>query len=327
MADRFRTSSIHRSQNGVAMITALLIVAIATTVAASLSLGQQVWLRQAQNLLDHTQASAVRSGVIEWAAIILTKDAKDNQVDDLTEEWATALPPLPAEGGLVAGNIHDAQGRFNLNNLVRGGNASTNDIAVFQRLLESQELPRELADAVVDWLDSDSQSQPNGAEDVDYLSNERPYRAANQLLHSVNELRLIKGFDAKAVERLRPLVTALPQITAININTASAIVFGALFSELSFSEAENLLKDREDRPFKSADDLKQRLPTDVAPPKVSYDVRSSFFEVRVDSLFGRLQQRARALLLRTENAPVRVIWQQRELVVTEADQEPSADEG
>lgn len=303
-------------QKGLAVITALLIVAIVATVAAFLSLGQQIWLRQSQNLADRAQAETVRRGALEWAAIILAEDAKDNSTDDLTQEWAQALPPLPAEGGLVAGNITDAQGRFNLNNLLRGGKPSSEDIAVFQRLLESAGVAFGLAEAVVDWLDTDSTAQPNGAEDIDYLNAEPPYRAANQQLQSVGELRLIKGFDSKIVAKLRPFVTALPETTAININTASPALFRAMFPELSLSEAEDLVAQREQQPFTNPGQLKERLPSDVALPKVPYDVKSSYFEVTVDTSFGRLQRRTQALLHRPANTPVKLLWQQQQLLVS-----------
>lgn len=303
-------------QRGLAIVTALLVVAIVATSTAFLSLGQQVWLRQAQNLSDRAQAETVRSGALEWAAIILSEDAKDNAIDDLTEAWAEDIPPLPAEGGLVTGHIVDAQGQFNLNNLVRGGQISNEDVAVFRRLLVSQELPAELADSVVDWLDTDTSTQPNGAEDIDYLNVEPPYRAANQFLQSVGELRLVKGFDRDAVEKLRPLISALPEATSININTAPLAVLSALFPDLSLSEAENLLSKRKDNPFSDVGQLKNHLPSDAALPKVPYDIKSSYFEVVIDTSFGRLQRHTVALLHRPSGAPVKILWQQRQLLVT-----------
>lgn len=308
-------------QRGLAIVTALLVVAIVATSAAFLSLGQQVWLRQAQNLSDHAQGETVRSGALEWAAIILTEDAKDNTIDDLTEAWAQDIPPLPAEGGLVTGRIVDAQGQFNLNNLVRGGEISNDDVAVFQRLLISQELAAELADSVVDWLDIDANTQPSGAEDIDYLNVEPPYRAANQPLQSISELRLLKGFDRDAVEKLRPLITALPEATSININTAPSAVLSALFPDLSLSEADDLVSQRDEKPFGDAGQLKERLSADVVLPKVPYDIKSDYFEVTIDTLFGRLQRQTVALLHRASGTPVKVLWQQRQLLVTKESKE------
>jgi general secretion pathway protein K len=308
-----RLASTPHKQAGVAVVTALLIVAIIATLASYVALGQQIWLRQAQNIADRTQAQAVINGAFDWAAVILTLDAQDNQTDDLTQAWAQVLPPLPAEGGLVTGRIIDAQGSFNLNNLVRQGIVSAEDVLVFQRLLQEQELPVELVGALVDWLDSDSVTQPSGAEDVDYLSGEKPYRAANQPLQSVEELRLVKGFSGEIVNKLRPFVTALPQPTAININTASPELLSALFA-IPLTEAQQLVDQRSEEPFKDIKDLKQRLPADTPLPKVPYDVRSSYFEVEVAAMFGRLQQRSQALLYRAAGAPVKILWHQQQLV-------------
>ncbi len=306
-------------QSGVAVVTALLIVAVIATAATYVGLNEHVWLRQAQNLRERAQAEAVRHGALEWAAIILTLDAKDNNTDDLTQAWAQVLPPLPAEGGLVTGQIVDAQGRFNLNNLSRDAGVSADDLEVFRRLLQSRELPIELADTLVDWLDTDSSTQPSGAEDIDYLAHEPPYRAANQRLQSVDELYRVRGYSADIISKLRPFVTALPSSTAINVNTTSAELLQAMIQTLSLAEAQTLIDQRKDDPFKSVEDFKKRLPPDAGLPKVSYDVRSAYFEVNVATMFGRAQRRSRALLQRRAGAPVQILWQQQELIVSTGD--------
>lgn len=317
-----------RNQNGLALITAMLIVAIVATVAAYLSLGQQVWLRQSQNFADLAQAEAIRSGALHWAMLILIDDAKNSATDDLTEDWAQQLPPLPAEGGVVVGAIEDAQGRFNLNNVLRNNKPSAEDIGVFQRLLRAQSLESGLVDALVDWLDSDSKARPNGGEDIDYLNTEPAYRTANQRLHSVDELRLIKGFDAEAVSKLRPYVTVLPQATEININTAPAAVLSALFVELPMAAADELAADLKKNPLKSANDLKKRLPAKQALPKVSYGVKSAYFEVSVATQFGRLQRQYTALVHRPAGASVEILWQEQRLPVIDKseDTEQQADQ-
>ncbi|MFQ5935694.1 MAG: type II secretion system minor pseudopilin GspK [Acidiferrobacterales bacterium] len=323
MTNRYPATLASQREAGFAVVTALLIVAVVATVAAFLALGQQVWLRQAQNLADRAQADAVRGGAVEWAAIILTLDARDNSTDDLTQTWAQVLPPLPAEGGFVTGKIIDVQGRFNLNNLLQQENPSADDLALFQRLLQNLELPAELADSLVDWMDSNSTTQPNGAEDIDYLASDPPHRAANRELQNLEELGQVKGFNAEVMNKLRPLITVLPEATAININTASAELLQAMFADLSLSEAEDLVGKREDEPFTQADDLKKHLPPDAALPKVRYDVRSAYFEVSVATLFGRLQRRSHAMLHRPTNAPVEILWQQQQLVVPESSDDTS----
>ena len=296
------------------MITAMLVVAIAATTAAYLSLDQQIWLRQVQNLSDRAQAEVVRAGALEWAITILAKDAKDNQTDDLTENWAKPLPALAVEGGQVTGLITDATARFNINNLVRGGKPSAPDIGTFQHLLLSLSIDPNLTDAIVDWIDADSDTLPYGAEDLDYLQMKTPYRAANQSMQSVDELRLVRGFTPEIVEKLRPRITALPQPTEININTAPKEVLGALFYTLSPPAIEQLVAQR---PYAEQAQLVQKLQELAAGANLAaafYGVNSSYFEVTVETLFGRYQRTTQALIHRgPDDSTSRVLWHRQRL--------------
>jgi general secretion pathway protein K len=98
---RMLRSPNRRTQRGVVLITAVLIVAIIAGVAASLGLGQQVWLRQTENLIERAQADSLRRSALDWVAILLRRDANDNKFDHLNEPWAKQLPPLPTEGGMI----------------------------------------------------------------------------------------------------------------------------------------------------------------------------------------------------------------------------------
>ncbi len=292
------------SQGGLALITAMLIVALVVTVAAYLSLGQQVWLRQAQNLTDMAQAEAVARGAFDLAAVLLAEDAKNSTTDNLTEAWAQPLPVFPVEGGAVTATINDAQGRFNLNNLaaVAGGNASNPAPAIFRQLLASQDLNPDLTDALMDWLDSDSNTRANGAEDTEYLALPTPYRAANRQLESVDELRLIRGFDAEAVQKLRPWVTVLPKPTTININTAPAPVLAALCGQ-ALPVAEQWVKDREKNPYASVP-----LPQCPQGSANVASVKTEYFEVIVQTQFGRVRRQTQGLIYRPATGAPKVLW-------------------
>ena len=298
-------------ERGVALVTALVVVALVTTLAASISFGQQLWLRQAQNQRDRAQALAVEQGAVAWAAIILKRDGG---TDHLGEDWAQPLPPLPAEGGVVQGTIRDAQGRFNLNSLWRGNGPSPADIAVFERLLSAFGLDTGLTQALIDWRDPDSLARPGGADDIEYLAGKPSYRAANRPLESVEELRLIRGFDAEAVAKLRPYVAALPQETDINVNTAPAMVLSALLN-LPLSEAERLVQARDAKKggLGSAQDLAKLLPQEVALPEKGFGFKTEYFEVRVASQFGRVTRRTEVLLHRASNK-VEILWKGQRLI-------------
>lgn len=323
-----RTFTPASAQRGLALITAMLVVAIAATTAAYLSLDQQIWLRQAQNLTDRAQAEVVRAGALEWAITLLAKDTKDgDKSDDLTEDWAKPLPPLAVEGGQVTGRIFDAQAKFNLNNLVRGGNPSPPDIGTFQHLLQSLGLDLNLTDAVIDWIDSDSTARAAGAEDIDYLQMKTPYRAANQLMQSVEELRLVRGFTPEIVDKLRPWITALPQPTEINVNTAPKEVLGALFYTLPASAIDQLVAQR---PYTDQSKLASKLQELAAGntlPQAFYGIKSSYFEVEVATLFGRYQRSTQALIQRSAGeAGFRTLWHSQRLFAKFADSESGLDE-
>ena len=106
-----------RQQRGIAVLTAMLVVAIATILAVELIWGTSLDLRRAQNMLERDQAMQVARGMEILAAELLRDDAENSDIDSLTERWAENYG-FPFEGGNVVGRLDDMQGRFNLNSLV-----------------------------------------------------------------------------------------------------------------------------------------------------------------------------------------------------------------
>jgi general secretion pathway protein K len=297
-------------QKGVAIIMVLLIVALATSLAAFMATQQNLWQRQVGSQIDRSQARHIGIAAIDWARAILAEDARSSTLDHDKEIWASRLPAMPIENGEVLGAIEDRQGFFNLNNLVRNGVTSAPDVAQFQRLLVLLGLPSELATALADWMDTDSELQyPGGAENVYYLALPHPYRAANRLLSEVGELSLVKGFDSKVIERLRPFVAVLPVPGAINVNFAQPEVLAALADNMSLSEARLLVQKRSVQPFKDVADFQQRLPrAGIVVPDSAISVSSQFFMVTGRASVGQAQVTTQALLQRQNAWPV-VVWQ------------------
>ncbi|MGC2517511.1 MAG: type II secretion system minor pseudopilin GspK [Burkholderiales bacterium] len=309
---RVRSNRPPLRQRGLAIITAVLVVAIIATVAASLGLGQQVWLRQTENLVDRAQSDALRQGALDWVALWLARDATQNKTDHLGEIWAKNLPPLPAENAMITVAVTDAQGRFNLNSLLRHGAPSAPDIGVFRRLLSALDLDPNLTEALLDWMDADNDTRPGGAEDIEYLALPQPYRAANQALASLEELRLVKGFSAQAIEKLRPYVSVLPEPTAINVNTAPGAVLAALFTDVPVEMLQPILDSRVSQPFADVGQFLQRLPAGHASSEASISVSTGYFLVAIEIQSGRLTRRTEALIQRPANQPATVLWQQRQ---------------
>lgn len=300
-----------KRQRGMAVITTILVVALAASAAAFMAWQQQLWVRQVQNLNEQAQARAVAVAALQWARSILAQDARDGTVDHAGEPWAAALAPLPVEGGELSGRIGDQQSLFNLNSVVRGGRTSAADLAAFGRLLEQLGLPAELASALVDWIDPDGDTTyPGGAEDFQYLSLDPAYRAANRALTTVDGLARIKGYDGATLARLRPFVTALPQPTPVNVNTAPAEVLAAMIPDFSLEQARALLESRASRHFRDLADFRARLPPTAGPVNDTLlSVGSRYFLVAGHARFGRVRSGFEALLERETTAWPRLVWQ------------------
>lgn len=297
-------------QRGVAIIMVLLIVALATVLATYLAQQQQLWQRQVESQFDRAQARRLGVAGIDWARAVLADDARANTTDNDSEMWALRLPAMPVDNGEVIGVIEDRQGLFNLNNLVRNGQSSAPDIAQFQRLLDLLGLPGDLAVALADWMDSDSDTQyPGGAEDAYYLSLPQPYRSANQHLVELGELSRVKGFDGPSIERLRPFVSVLPLSLPVNVNFAPAEVLSAMIPNMNLSNARMMVQQRRGKPYSDIADFKQRFPrSDIEINDMDFSVTSEFFWVTGRARVANSQVTTQALLQRSAGWPM-VVWQ------------------
>jgi len=307
---------------GVALVTALLVVAIAASLAASVAFGQQLWLRQMQNMADRARADFLERGAIEWASSAFADDT--NASDSLGEAWARPIPALPVPGGAIRGAVEDAQARFNLNNLwdENAQIARDADVAAFRQLLVEVGASPALADSLLDWIDPDSQTTaPGGAEDIDYLQLDPPYRAANQPLASIDELRLVRGFTPEVIEALRPYVTVIPVRTDVNVNTAPAQVIAALIPGLSIAQVEQIVSDRERAPFGDIAMFNDRLPKEIVPPKTGLGVKTGYFLVMLDIVIGRHQRHTEALVARSGGAQAgNMVWHRSQPLILATDE-------
>ena len=270
-----------RRHQGVALITAMLISALAGIVAYNLAWDNALDVRRTMVLLNHDQAVQVALGAESWVVGILHQDMEDSQTDHLTEIWATELPGLPIDGGEVFGKVEDLQGRFNINNLIdENGEVDPESVEQFRRLLVALELDQRFAGIAADWLDANlDASFPDGAEDSIYTGMTPPYRSANQSLTSISELAALEGMDKPTFDALAPHITALPGRTAINANTATPAVLQSLDESISTTDVEALLAEREEGGFT---DIPTAFSSLVSPDVLnSLDEATNYFQLRV----------------------------------------------
>lgn len=282
------TSGRRARQRGIAVITAMIIVAIVAIITTDLAWETALDVRRTRMLLVRDQAAQVAIGAESWVATILRQDMADTETDHLGEIWASDLPPLPIDGGEVFGVIQDLQGRFNVNNLVdNNGEVDPVALAQLQRLLTSLQLDPRYAGIIADWVDPNlDASFPDGAEDPIYTGQVPPYRSANQLLSSIGELAAVDGMEKIVFDTLEPHIVALPGRTAINVNTATPAVLQSLDESISPGDVERLIAERELMGFSSLENAFSSL---VEPDQLNSLAESSNYFlltviVRVDTV-------------------------------------------
>ncbi len=249
----------HRFSKGVALITAMLVVSLASVLAVSLVDHLNFDTQRSSNLFRLDQAQQFNRASADISRGLLMLDRNEaNDYDDLAdlELFNSQMASFPIEGGSVATSIADLTACFNLNNL------ASQDMARYQnqyrRLLGQLGVNSAqqaiLVDSLIDWVDSDDQSRDYGAEYDFYLGQQPAYRTANDLLTSVSELRLIRGYNNEVIEQIREHVCVLPSSSStININTASREVIESI-DGLS-GQGDNVIKQREDATFESASEF------------------------------------------------------------------------
>jgi general secretion pathway protein K len=270
---------------GVALITALLLTTLAGSVAAGLAWDNALDVRRTMVMLHRDQAIQVAVGSEGWVRTILRDDAIQTQTDHLEEVWATDIPALPIDSenvqGQIYGKLEDLQGRFNVNNLIgTNGQVDQAYLEQYQRLLVALALDPAIADATVDWLDPDqNETIPNGAEDPMYTGFVPAYRTADRPISNITELAAVNGMDRISFEILLPHVTALPNRTAINVNTASVQVLQSLGPNIDLSTAEGLVEVREGGGFA---DISGTFAPLVAPDlaQTGFSETSEFFQLK-----------------------------------------------
>jgi general secretion pathway protein K len=293
----------------VAIVLAMGVVALAALAATAMMVSQSTWSRQVELTAGHAQAQLLIQAGLDWARAVLSDDRRASNVDYLGEPWALRLPPIPVENGSLAGHIEDQQGKFNLNNLLKYGKVDLAQLAQFRRLLSILALPPALAGALADWIDADSEPQPqDGAEDAYYLSLQPPYLAANRPLIDVAELALVRGFDDNVRARLRPFVTALPRFTAVNVNTASPEVISAIVDGLHLDDARAVVAQRERSYFRNFSDFFSQLPPGLIVPTENISVSSDYFIATTRITIGGAQARGSALLARENAGWPAIVW-------------------
>jgi general secretion pathway protein K len=284
---------VQTDERGIALLLTLLVTIILAVVVLEFNYLMRVHATLSGNLVDDLRAQAGARAGIEAAKALLLNDAladskKGLTFDGLDEEWASEIkmetPPVTASA-----IVTDEMSKLNLNRLIKRpateeGMESVNPTMVenVKHLFELLELDPNLVDCIVDWIDENDLEEPFGAESAYYESLTPPVKCKNGPLDSVEELLLVKGFDAKILygdedkPGLAEFVTVFGDKKGlVNINTSPEKVIAAVLN--SESLASQIVDARQTMPFENAANIAARIPDANLSGK--FTTGSSYFMV------------------------------------------------
>lgn len=282
-----------RNEHGMALLFTLLITIILAVVVLEFNYLMRVHATLSGNLVDDVRAqAAARAGIEKAKALLLNDLASDTKkgilADTLEEDWASEIKLENSAWGADT-VITDEMGKLDLNRLVKRSANETDIESVnsgveenVKHLFELLDLDPGLVDCIIDWIDENDEEQSFGAENSYYQSLDPPIRCKNGPLDSIEELLLVKGFDAEILygdeenPGLADFVTvAGDQQGLININTADEKVIAAVLN--SESLASMVVDMRENEPFETPASIAARLPE--VSTKGKFTTASSWFLV------------------------------------------------
>ena len=287
--------------------------------------------KQAEKKVDHWhEAWAANDDALETDEGEITMLIVDDQgrfnLNLLAEKNISAAPSASsnsASGGAGSDNSGTqrntgTQGsRDNRDSSNVGGSSSIAGASVEQstkmlsRMLETHKINAQLADRLRDWVDSNQEARPAGAEDNYYLlRDDNPYRTGDTELASVSELRLLDILTPENYQTLEPLVSVLPPGVGVNMNTVTAPTLVALVKEMSLTEAQSFIDSRPTEGFAEVREvinhplLKGKL---IDGAEQVMTVSSNYFSVYVKARYRDLTYYLHSRLARDDQGRVSVI--------------------
>ena len=296
-------------ERGAAVVSALIVVAIAAALSASLFQRQTAAVRRMENEQSRVQALALLAGGLDWARMAVREHARREATTRNDQVWATPIldtrieQPGDERVAVFSGFLQDEQGKYNLYNLARNGVPQPAEEKVLRRLLALLGLPDTLAPRLAEAL---AEAQAPAASQGPQAAPP----AAAPLPRGVDELAARLDLEPAVRAQLRRTATLLPAQTTVNVNTAPPEVIAALVPGLSLAQARALAGER-DRGnwFNNGGDFANRLAgagVEGAAPAVT--TASGWFMATGTVVYERARLSMQTLLRSAPPAAPEPIW-------------------
>ena len=308
-------------QDGMAVISALLIAAVVAVIAAGMIERQGLLTRQVENRQLAVQGQWALQGGLQLSRQLLAEQRQRDPLVRAGQPWTRPMPDMAAGTVVFAGQLEDEQGKFNLRNLVVDGRVDAEALATFQRLCALIGVEARLASAISERVIDSYPRQPatpmapqqagfDSGRLTSPASASAPLPARQPMMGSLDALASLKGMNSQALQRLRRFVTLLPALTWVNGNTASAEVLAAQVPGLSLQQAAALVAERDGgRWFVNRGDFVNRLRMpQLAQANVRVGINSDWFRLHGQARQGQRVLRMQALLRQREGRLPDVVW-------------------
>ena len=307
------------NQQGMAIISALLIAAVVAVIAAGMLTRQSVSTRALEADQQRVQGRWVLYGGLEISRQLLWDARQRDPLTRLDQPWAQRLNAQGFEG-----RLEDEQGKFNLRNLVANERIDEAQVQAFQRLCAligiSAGLSQRISQRVIgsypylsnpqiaentaskNAFDSGRATSPNASR--------KPQNPKLPMLRSVDDLRSVEGVNEAVIGKLAPYLTVIPATTWLNGNTATAPVLAVYVPGLSLERAQALINERDaGRWFINRGDFVNRLRMpNLELTSVKVGITSDWFRLRGEARRDQRRVSLDALLHRSEDRLPQVIW-------------------
>jgi general secretion pathway protein K len=198
-----------------------------------------------------------------------------------------------------------------LRNLADKGQVDEVQVEVFGRLLRNLQLDQQLAGRVAAFVAAGQprpvrESSPTGpgtgttkqTPAGDAPRGRSSVAGSPMKFLAVDDLLTVPGFTPAMVERLRPFVIVLPDVTPVNVNTAPAEVLAALVPNMSVSEANSLVVRRQRAAWRGMNYFRRKSEKAGRSRPARQDVKSDWFLVNSRIRLDRAALDAEALIHR-----------------------------
>jgi general secretion pathway protein K len=310
-------------QQGVAVVLALLLSALAVTVVSGMFWPQHIQFRSLENQLEQQRMHALQRDVLDKTRQILRLDAMENDgVTSLNGAWAKSDAAIKldellqqAESSIDALTVRvvDAQSRYNLMNLATGGKINESQVSNYRRLLQILKIDTTLAELTATAIAA-TQSTGTAGENI------------FAFVH-IDDLVTIPGYTPQILASLREFVVLLPEPTALNVNTASLMllcaVTGSQQNTMMLAQARQRQAIRKLAEITQLSQQPQQSDEALLNKDRFLNVKSDYFLVEQQIRLGRMSLSSEALIrhktggrfpdiqARDDVLPTAVIWMRK----------------